>query len=863
MAIGLKRGTVRLAEHDPEWEQLARETIGRLRCVLGSVAKDIQHVGSTSIPGIKAKPIIDIAVAVENFADVEKLSPALEAEGFLRRKWENDEQILFACGDYSKPGGEQTHFIHVVKADGVAWRDYLNFRDYLNATPSVAKEYEALKVKLANENPDDKGREKYLAGKYDFIEQTLRDALVWRYLGTNVTVTVDRPLGSVHPKHADIVYPINYGFIAGEIASDGEELDAYVLGVDRPVAVFEGFVIAIVRRENDVEDKLVVASKGTAFTPEEIAEAVRFQEQYYKSHIQIWPGDAGLTDIPAYSTFLKIEPLNKGWSNDKKYTIETTDGKRLLLRIADISEYDRKKTEFETMQKVAALGVPMPRQIDFGVCDDGKKVYQLLSWVDGEDAETALPLLTETEQYVLGVKSGEILRKIHSIPTPKTQEDWEPRFNRKTSYKIQKYRECGLRFEGDDRIIDYIEQNRGLLANRPQCCQHGDYHVGNMIISGNDTVSIIDWNRPDFGDPWEEFNRIVWSATVSPYFATGQLRGYFGGEPPIEFFRLLAFYISNNTLSSIYWAIPFGQGEVDTMMKQTQDVLRWFDNMQNPVPIWYLKDFYLKYIDGVPLKLKSPFDLNFIHRYGTVFKVFDDQDSGNLCFGVKAEDGKRYFIKFAGAPTEQYKGDPADAVSRLKATVPVYQDLAHPTLIRLVKADEIGGGFAVVFEWVDAVCLHRMYPSDRQKFLQIPMDKRIRVFEDILEFHARVIDKCYVAIDFYDGSIMYDLENSRTVICDIDFYTKAPYTNNMGRLWGSTRFMSPEEFQLGAVIDEITNVYGMGATAFALFSECDRSLEKWPLGEKLYAVIRRAVSDKRSERQQSIQQLIDEWEAAK
>ena len=75
--------------------------------------------------------------------------------------------------------------------------------------------------------------------------------------------------------------------------------------------------------------------------------------------------------------------------------------------------------------------------------------------------------------------------------------------------------------------------------------------------------------------------------------------------------------------------------------------------------------------------------------------------------------------------------------------------------------------------------------------------------------------------------------------------------------------MSPEEFQLGAVIDEITNVYGMGATAFALFSECDRSLEKWPLGEKLYAVIRRAVSDKRSERQQSIRQLIDEWEAAK
>lgn len=295
-------------------------------------------------------------------------------------------------------------------------------------------------------------------------------------------------------------------------------------------------------------------------------------------------------DIPEHSTFIKIEPLNKGWSSDKKYYIEASDGRRLLLRIADIAEYDCKKTEFEMIQKISALGIPMSQPVDFGVCDGGKKVYQLLSWIDGEDAEASLPMLTETEQYALGLKSGEILRKIHSIPAPETQEEWESRFNRKTSYKIQKYRECGLRFKGDEKVIGYIEQNRSLLTNRPQCYQHGDYHVGNMIVSGNYEISTIDWNRPDYGDPWEEFNRIVWSAMASPYFATGQLRGYFGGDPPMEFFKLLAFYIASNTLSSIYWAIPFGQKDIDTMMKRTQDVLRWFDNMQNPVPTWYLKE---------------------------------------------------------------------------------------------------------------------------------------------------------------------------------------------------------------------------------------------------------------------------------
>lgn len=569
-----------------------------------------------------------------------------------------------------------------------------------------------------------------------------------------------------------------------------------------------------------------------------------------------------MQDIKSYYTFVKIEPVNKGWSSDKKYYIETVDGRKLLLRVADISEYDRKKAEFERMQQVAALGVPMSQPVDFGTCDNGKSVYSMLTWCDGEDAEVVLPSLTETEQYVLGIKSGEILRLIHSIPAPKEQEEWSSRFNRKTSNKIEKYKACGIKFDGDDKIISYTENNRCLLSCRPQFYQHGDYHVGNMIISPDNTLSIIDFNRHDFGDPWEEFNRIVWSATVSPHFATGQLNGYFGGRPPIEFFKLLAFYISSNTLSSIYWAMTFGEKEITTMKNQARDVLSWFDNMNNPIPTWYLENFYVQYIDNVPYKLKAPFDMSFIQQYGKVFKIYDDQDSGNICFGAQ-NCKNRYFIKFAGAPTEQYLGITEDAITRLKTTVPVYQDLAHPYLIKFVKAEEIGGGFAVIFEWADGECMGRMYPLSRQKFLQMPYSTRLDVFDDILSFHAHVIDKGYIAIDFYDGSIMYDFAAKKTVICDIDFYSKMPCTNNMGRMWGSSRFMSPEEFELGATLDEIANVYLMGATAFALFGDYDRRLERWQLSEKLFKIALKAVSDERNQRQQSIQQFIEEWNEAK
>lgn len=153
-----------------------------------------------------------------------------------------------------------------------------------------------------------------------------------------------------------------------------------------------------------------------------------------------------------------------------------------------------------------------------------------------------------------------------------------------------------------------------------------------------------------------------------------------------------------------------------------------------------------------------------------MFKVYDNQDSGNICFGTE-KDGQRYFIKFAGAPTEQYNGNPTDAIARLKATLPVYSELQHENLIE------------------------------------------------------------YVIFD-------------------------------MGRMWGSSLFQAPEEYEVGAVIDEITNVYTVGATAFALFGEYNRNRDRWKLSDKLFEVAAKAVCADRNGRQQSIRQLREEWETA-
>jgi len=271
---------------------------------------------------------------------------------------------------------------------------------------------------------------------------------------------------------------------------------------------------------------------------------------------------------------------------------------------------------------------------------------------------------------------------------------------------------------------------------------------------------------------------------------------------------------------------------------------------------------HIQFIDSISCKLKAPDDFSFLKKYGKVFKVYDEQDSGNICFGVINGENK-YFVKFAGAPTEHSNVSAEEAIARMKQTEPIYRDLAYPALTKLIDAEAIGGGYAMIFEWTDAECLGKQYPASREKFLQMPMDTKISVFNDILDFHMYVIAQGYAAIDFYDGSIMYDFNIGKTVICDIEFYAKMPYRNAMGRMWGSSSYMSPEEFQLGAAIDEITNVYTMGATAFALFSKDKvRDIEKWALNKNLFGVAIKAVSNERDERQQSIAAFAKEWKLA-
>ncbi len=174
--IGLKRGTVILCSHSDKWSVYAEDTINELKNILGSIAIDIQHVGSTSIKGIMAKPIIDIAVGVKSVDDMKYYTERLKDIGVIFRGEVIAGQMLFVKGDFEKD--TRSHHIHVVEYNSKAWRDYVNFRDYLNTFSEKAKKYESIKIKLANMYPLD--RKNYTEGKESLIHELLMEANLWK-----------------------------------------------------------------------------------------------------------------------------------------------------------------------------------------------------------------------------------------------------------------------------------------------------------------------------------------------------------------------------------------------------------------------------------------------------------------------------------------------------------------------------------------------------------------------------------------------------------------------------------------------------------------------------------------------------------
>ena len=290
--------------------------------------------------------------------------------------------------------------------------------------------------------------------------------------------------------------------------------------------------------------------------------------------------------MTVFDSIVSRTPVDKGWSGDRKYKAFTADGSCYFLRISPLSKFEKLKLQFSHMQQVQALGIRLCVPVEFGVCDEG--VYTILQWVEGRDAEGVLPTLDKKAQYAYGLEAGRMLRTIHSLPSPFPTEPWSLRYDRKLDAKLAAYLGCPIQYKNGELYLELLERERHLVQNRPQVWLHGDYHCGNQMFDRQMALVVIDFDRDDSGDPWYEFNRIIWDGRAAPEYARGMVDGYFDGEEiPDLFWHLMRLYLSQNMISSVVWARDLSDRDLEIAIENAQLVLDWYDDLKEVVPNWY------------------------------------------------------------------------------------------------------------------------------------------------------------------------------------------------------------------------------------------------------------------------------------
>lgn len=252
-------------------------------------------------------------------------------------------------------------------------------------------------------------------------------------------------------------------------------------------------------------------------------------------------------------------------------------------------------------------------------------------------------------------------------------------------------------------------------------------------------------------------------------------------------------------------------------------------------------------------------------RLGDVFAVIEGHDSGNTSWGVRIGDD-RWFVKYAPH---------TEGAMWLRSAKRFHAAVKHPAIVpleRLVPVD--GGGLAAVYPWVDGEILNDPFVegiaretdgSAYRRFRDLPVDRILPVLDAIFDAHVAAVAAGFVAVDFYDGCVIYDFGTGRVSLVDLDLYWPGPYLLDTDRQYGSTRFMAPEEFRYGATIDERTTVFTLGRTAFVFLSadlRGDQTRELWKAGDELYEVAHRATSPNPDARFQTVADFVDAWRAA-
>lgn len=289
-------------------------------------------------------------------------------------------------------------------------------------------------------------------------------------------------------------------------------------------------------------------------------------------------------NLPYSSDWDSIKEINEGWSSDEKYHV-VKNNKHYLIRLFDVKQLSQKQAEFNFIQECYKK-IECSKPIECSqVSQKSEKGYMLLSYVKGDNLEDKLRGLTEEKQYELGVQAGKFLKKIHQIPVKASQTDRDilNALIEKKQHQLKRFIANNYQLKYQEEMISFVQNNINLLIEQSVANLHGDYHPNNIILTPTANISIIDFNRFELSDPYEEFLKIeLFTVESSKAFSFGQLKGYFDNQIPEKFWFILKLYSFHSAMFSIVWAENFGKTEVDGMINRYYRIYDDFKDSNQP-----------------------------------------------------------------------------------------------------------------------------------------------------------------------------------------------------------------------------------------------------------------------------------------
>lgn len=288
--------------------------------------------------------------------------------------------------------------------------------------------------------------------------------------------------------------------------------------------------------------------------------------------------------------YASIRHLDEGFSSDLKFVVSSGAGD-LLLRVSPILEETQRRFEFDCIGRLHRKGIRCPEPVAFDTLSDW--CFGLYTFFRGVCSLDVITGFGVEEQWAFGIAAGEQLRLMHeSLEAPLSIDDFAVRGDKYRSHTAD-FETLGIRLPGQDAADAYVKRNLQLLKDRPTTFRHGDFHLGNLIADGPRLAGVIDFNRCDWGDPYDDFYKTAYfGASYSADYACAVVSAYFGGTPPDDFWPIFNVYVAAVLPADIVWTSKLYPGNLSGCLARCNWVIQNHDFQRGGAPSWWLSCCY-------------------------------------------------------------------------------------------------------------------------------------------------------------------------------------------------------------------------------------------------------------------------------